>query len=80
MVYLKGTRELTTSRVSYKWKKIVTSGHLIHIILEPGQGNHAPQPSTKHEALDITSEEDIPNGEITAPLFWIYPSIDEATC
>ena len=27
-----------------------------------------PQPSTKHEALDVTPEKYIPKGEIIAPL------------
>jgi len=33
------------------------------------QGIHAPILSTKHEALDITPEEDIPNGAFSAPQF-----------
>ena len=53
--------------------------HLKHLILEPKQGNQAHLTSTRHEALNITSEEDIQKGEITTPHFLLaeitgYPS------
>ena len=38
-----------------------------------------PKASTKQEALEVTPEEDIPKGEITAPPFWIYMSVAETT-
>ena len=31
------------------------------------QGNNASMLSTKHEALDVTPEGDIPNGDFSAP-------------
>jgi hypothetical protein len=33
------------------------------------QGNHAPMLSTKHAALDVAPEEDIPNAAFSAPHF-----------
>lgn len=52
-------------------KCIVPNGHLKHITAVYKQGNQATMPSTMHEALDVT-EEDIPKGEISAPLMNIY--------
>ena len=43
--------------------------HLKHLILEPKQGNQAHLTSTRHEALNITSEEDIQKGEIKTPQY-----------
>ena len=50
-------------------KRIVLHGHLKQDIPGHKQGNHAPMLSTKHEALDVTPEEDIPNGAFSAPHF-----------
>ena len=48
-------------------KRIVLHGHLKQDILLHKQGNHAPMLSAKHEALDVTPEGDIPNGDFSAP-------------
>ena len=50
-------------------KRIVLHGHLKQDILLHKQGNHAPMLSPKHAALDVTAEEDIPNGAFSAPHF-----------
>ena len=56
MVCLKGTSESTTSSFSTSEKSLMYNGCLKEVIPEPKQGNHAPWPSTKHEALDITTK------------------------
>ena len=69
-VYLKATSEMTTSVLFLNMKKrLVSNGHFKHVIPEYKLGIHAPLPSTKHEALKVTTEEDIQKVKITAPLF-----------
>ena len=53
-------------------KRIVLHGHLKKDLLRHQQGNHAPMLSTKHEALDVAPEEDIPNAAFSAPHFSIH--------
>ena len=48
-------------------KRIVLHGHLKQDIPGHQEGNHAPMLSTKHLALDVTPEGDIPNGDFSAP-------------
>ena len=50
-------------------KRIVLHGHLKQDILVYKQGIHAPMLSPKHEALDVTPDEDSPNGAFSAPHF-----------
>jgi len=54
---------------SYMWKKIALHGHLKPDIPGHKQGIHAPVLSPKHAALEVTAEEDIPNGAFSAPHF-----------
>ena len=54
-------------------------GHLKEDIPGHKQGNHAPMLSPKQEAMDVTPEEDIPNGAFSAPHYGIHISIAEAT-
>ena len=60
-------------------KGIGLHGHLKQGIPGHKQGNHAPMLCTKHEALVVRPEEDIPNGAFSAPHFGIHISIAEAT-
>ena len=50
-------------------KRIVLHGHLKQDIPVQIKGFHTPMLSTKHEALDVTPEEDIANGACSAPHF-----------
>ena len=50
-------------------KRLVSHGRFNNVIPEHKHGNPATLPSTKQEAFNVTPEEDIPKGEITAPLF-----------
>ena len=50
-------------------KRIVLHGHLKQDIPGNKQESHAPMLSTNREALDVTPEEDIPNGAFSAPHF-----------
>ena len=50
-------------------ERIVLHGHLKQDILVYKQGIHAPMLSPKHEALDVTPEEVIPNGDFSAAPF-----------
>ena len=51
------------------WKKNRAAWHLKQDIPGHKQGSHAPMLPTKREALDVTPEEDIPNGAFSAPHF-----------
>ena len=48
-------------------KRIVLHGQLKQEILVYKQETHATMLFAKHEALDVTPEEDIPNGAFSAP-------------
>ena len=48
-------------------QRIVPHGHLKQDIPGHKQGTHAPMHSTKHEALNVTPEVDIANGEFSDP-------------
>ena len=48
-------------------KRIVLHGHLKQGIPVPKKGFHATMLFAKHEALDVTPEGDIPNGDFSAP-------------
>jgi len=50
-------------------KRIVLHSHLNQDIPGHKEGIHAPMLSTKHEARDVTPEEDSPNGDYPAPHF-----------
>ena len=50
-------------------ERILLLGHLKQDIPRHKQGNHAPMLSTKQEALDVTPDEDSPNGAFSAPHF-----------
>ena len=50
-------------------ERIVLHGHLKQDILVYKQDIHAPMLSPKHEALDVTADEDSPNGAFSAPHF-----------
>ena len=81
MVYLKRTSELTTSSLFLNVKKrLMSNGHFKHVFPEHKHRKHVHLPSTHHEALDVTTEEDIHKAEIRAPLFLMYMSIAETTC
>ena len=70
MWYLQGISGQNTSwEFLHVKKRIVLHGHLKQDIPGHKQGNHAPMFSTKHAALDVTPEEDIPNGAFSAPHF-----------
>ena len=56
-------------------KRVVLHGHLKQDIPGHKQAMHAPMLSTKHEALDVTLDEDIPHGAFSAPHFRINISI-----
>ena len=80
MVYKKMTSEHTTSSFPTCVKRFMHNDRLKHVITEFRYGIYALLPSTRHEAINGTPEEDIPKGVITAPLFLIYMSIAEITC
>ena len=50
-------------------KRIVLHGHLKQDILVYKQDIHAPMLAPKQEALDVTPDEDSPNGAFSAPHF-----------
>ena len=50
-------------------RRIVLHGHLKQDIPGHEQAIHAPMLSTKQEALDVTPDEDSPNGAFSAPHF-----------
>ena len=50
-------------------RRIGLHGHLKKELPWHQQGNDATMLSTKHEALDVAPEEDIPNGDFAAPHF-----------
>ena len=78
MIYLKGTSVPNISRFSLNVKNDFC--HLKQVVLVHKHGNHALMSSTKHEDLDVTPEEDITMGNISAPLFIVHTSIAETTC
>ena len=47
-------------------KRVVLHGHLKQYLPRHKEGIHARMLSTKHEALDVAPEEDIPNGDFSA--------------
>ena len=68
MRYLKGISGQNPSReFLHVEKRIALHGHLIQDIPVHKQGNLAPMLSPKHEARDVTPEEDIPNGAFSTP-------------